>query len=149
MKPPTRMRSRIAGLLLLGGQTLFAAQPPKKEREALQDALQKEDAVSIEALVSSSINRLGSKAGTPEKKDTFQPVRGDSKPLSKEEAFAAFEPFFVKLGPRLPWKPDTRPETMTVPLRAVASVLSGATAALRAGYDTPRSGTWLLQRRSF
>ena len=137
MKPPTRMRVRIAALLLLGGQTLFAAQPPKKEREALQDALQKEDAVTIESLVSSSIIRLGPKAGTPETKDTFHPVSGDAKPLSKEEAFAALEPFFVKLGPRLPWKPDTRPETMTVPLRAVASVLSGATAALRAGYDTP------------
>ena len=130
------MGARIAALLLIGMHSVLAANPSKAEREALQNALQKEDPATIKTLVSESIVRLGPRAGTPEKKDTFQPVPGDAKPLSKEEAFAAFAPFFVKLGPRLPWKPDTRPETMTVPLRAVASVLSGATAALRAGYDT-------------
>lgn len=130
------MGARIAALLLLGGQTFFAANPPKKAREELQNALHEEDAATIETLVSKSIIRLGPQAGIPEKKDTFQPVPGDAKPLSKEEAFAAFEPLFVKIGVWLPWNPDTRPEEMTVPLRAVASVLSGATAALRAGYDT-------------
>jgi hypothetical protein len=127
---------RIATLLLLGGQILFAAKPSSNEREALRDALQKEDAAAIEALVASSIIRLGPRAGTPEQKDTFQPVSSDAKPLSKEEAFAAFEPFFVKLGSWLPWRPETRPEDMTVPLRAAASVLSGANASLRSGYDT-------------
>ena len=128
--------SRLLGLaVVLLAATSLPAVAARKPSEALAEALEKHDAAAIREAVASGLEKLGDRAGRPEVPDKFTPVPSDLGALTAAEAKESFHVLVDKLAEPLPWKQDTPPETLTIPLRAVASVLTAAANTLMCAQD--------------
>ena len=124
---------RLAVLLLVvASHPVRAARKPSA---ALIQALAKQDAAAIREAVASGLDALGSRAGRPEVPDEFHPVAADLRQLSDAEAKESFAILLERLAKELPWTKDTPPEALSMPLRAVASVLTAAANTLLCGQD--------------
>jgi hypothetical protein len=128
--------SRLLHLaVVLLAATSLPAGAARKPSAALAEALEKHDATAIREAVASGLETLGERAGTPEIRDKFVSVPRDLGPLTAAEAKDSFRVLVDRLAEPFPWTKDTPPEALTMPLRAVASVLTAAANTLMSGQD--------------
>jgi hypothetical protein len=130
----------MSRLLLLAVLMLVAAAPlpagaARKPSAALTEALEKHDATAIREAVASGLEKLGDRAGRPEVPDEFHPVTRDLKSLTAAEAKDSFHVLVNRLAEPFPWTKEAPPETLTMPLRAAASVLTAAANTLLCAQD--------------
>jgi hypothetical protein len=114
---------------------LAACHPGKAQSISteLTAALAAKNSQTIQTLVQTERLRLGDRAGTPEVADTYQKVPPNTPLLDPAIAQLGFSPHFTRLKQlAAPWKPGLDPTTLTEPLRAPASIISGCTAIAKA-----------------
>jgi hypothetical protein len=114
----------------------------------LASALATENLDSIRAAVSAARQTLGAKAGIPEAADKFEPVLKANRWLTSEEARHGFTPYYRRLEQSKTWHIGMDPTTLTQPLRAQASIVSGLTAACRAKLDGREHGLRLARENA-
>ena len=129
--PKVALCSFVASFLL-GGSFNSNAQDSKS---ALEAALANHNLDAVRVAVANGRKSLGKNEGEPEVADVFQRAPADTKILTKEEAQRGFTPYFSTLERMRWWKIGVDPTTLTTPLRAVASVIMGNVAAVRAKLD--------------
>ncbi len=123
----------LTALLLVAASVPAGA--ARKPSAALTEALEKHDAAAIREAVASGLEKLGDRAGRPEVPDEFHPVSSDLKSLTVAEARDSFHVLVDRIAEPFPWTKDAPPETLTMPLRAVASVLTAAANTLLYAQD--------------
>ena len=101
----------------------------------LAKAMAGNDLAAIRAAVAEGRAVLGEKAGIPEVVDGYRKVPADATLLTRAEAQRGFTPGFAQLEKLRWWKVGVDPATLTAPLRAPASVISGGVATYRARLD--------------
>ncbi len=111
------------------------------ERERIRDAMaaaQRNQSVQeVERLSREYTSLLGSYAGVSENEERFFSIPSNATVLTAEEAKRAFTPMLERLEKEAWWTQRPKPEAMSYPLRAVASVVEGSLAARRAGCEYP------------
>lgn len=103
--------------------------------EDLRAALQSGDLAKVQAVVADARAKLGPKAGEPETPDRYEPIPKNGRWLTPAEAQPGFSPQFARLEKLMTWHIGMDPRTMTQPLRAAASVMSGCVAGCMAKLD--------------
>lgn len=126
---------RILPLLLVLNFAFAACPRASADKDALAAALATNDLAAIRAAVAEARQQLGDKAGEPEMEDKFLPIPTEARWLSRDEAQRGFTPHFAQLDKLVTWHIGDDPRTMTQPLRAPASVMSGCLAVCRAKLD--------------
>lgn len=130
VKLPFRLLAAALALTLshhVGAETIPAT--------ALREALAREDLAAIQAAVAQARVSLREKAGDPEVADKYQPIPPNGRWLSPAEAQLGFTPKLSQLETLVTWRVGLDPRTMTSPLRAPASMMSGCVAMCRAQLD--------------
>ena len=122
--------------ILLVARSCAAGTSSKKVlTAALQAALAKEDLSAVREAAAAVRRALGDEAGVPEVADKFQPVPEGGTWLTPSEAQPGFTPHAAQLEKLIWWRVGLDPATLTQPLRAPASMLSGCVAVCRAKLD--------------
>ena len=103
--------------------------------EALRTAMLSGDVAQVKAVVEGARQQLGDRAGEPEVADQYVPIPAEGRWLTAAEVQPGFSPHFAQLKKLVQWRIDQDPRTMTVPLRAPASLMSGCVAVCRAQLD--------------
>jgi hypothetical protein len=114
---------------------LTACHPGENPSNAqdLISALASSNTQTIHSIALAERQRLGPRAGEPEIADTYQKVPPNTPLLDPAIAQLGFCPHFTRLQQlAAPWKPGLDPTTLTEPLRAPASIISGCAAIAKA-----------------
>ena len=101
-----------------------SAQDQRDLRRQLAEALQKQDLVVVQKLISESRRKLGDRAGVPEVADVFQAIPAKGKWLSKEDAQQAMERIPEQVDKVKWWKIGLDPTKLDHALREVGAVIS-------------------------
>lgn len=101
-----------------------SAQDQLDLRRQLAEALQKQDLVVVQKLVSESRRKLGDRAGVPEVADVFQAIPAKGKWLSTEDAQQAMERIPEQIDKVKWWKIGLDPTKLDHALREVGAVIS-------------------------
>lgn len=115
---------------------LLAACDPDGSQPNTKDlitALASGNTQAVRSIAQSERQRLGPRAGEPEVADTYQKVPPNTPLLDPAIAWLGFSPHFTRLQQlAAPWKIGLDPTTLTEPLRAPASIISGCAAVAKA-----------------
>ena len=130
-----RLSLAVSALVAVSCLSSSRAEERKASKDALAKAMAANDLVAIRAVVAEARAVLGDKAGTPEVADDFKKPPTGATLLTHAEAQRGFMPHFSKLEKMRWWNIGVNPTTLTAPLRGVASVITGNTAAARAKLD--------------
>lgn len=103
--------------------------------EALRAAMGSGEVAQVRAVVEEARKALGDKAGEPEVADEYLPIPAEGRWLTAAEAQPGFTPHSAQLEKLVTWQKGQDPTTMTLPLRAPASLMSGCVAICRAQLD--------------
>ncbi len=125
----------ISTLIVAVFSNCSRADERKASADSLAKAMAANDLVAIRAVVAEAREALGEKAGIPEVADDFSKPPADATLLTRDEAQRGLAPHFSQLEKMRWWKIGTDPTKLIAPLRAVASVITGNTAAARAKLD--------------
>lgn len=129
----------------LGPQKSGANLPPARLDQrhftrVLAKALAEENLEAVRAAAGAAREALGAAAGEPEVPDEFRPVPTDGRMLTRAEAQRGFAAHFDRMEKMRWWKVGVDPATLSAPLRAPASVITGQVAAFRAQLDGAERG---------
>ena len=91
----------------------------------------------IENIVEAYASLLGSRAGIPEAPDKFHHVYKSSFKLTAAQVRTAFTPYARRIKGQAWWLSYPHPTQIDVPLRSLASIITGVLAARRAGAEYP------------
>lgn len=117
-----RLTITVALVMMYGAGC--SAQDQRDLRRQLAEALQKQDLVVVQKLISESRRKLGDRAGVPEVADVFQAIPAKGKWLSKEDAQQAMERIPEQVDKVKWWKIGLDPTKLDHALREVGAVIS-------------------------